>query len=219
MRAQDGAGLRPQRGPVVGQAGAVRRADLDQPRAGLGDHLGHPEAAADLDQLPARDDHLAAPAGQRRHGQQHRRGAVVDHQRRLGAGQLAQQPLDVVVARAALPAAQVQLEVRVARRRARDGRARLVGQRRAPEVGVHHHAGRVEHAPQRRPQPLARPRDEVHLVLRASQELGPALGQLGARHGRGEAVDGRKRAQAVAHAGIVERTRRGPAPAAGGPCV
>ena len=44
---------------VVGAAGAVGGADLDQPRARLRDHVGDAEAAADLDQLPARDDDLA----------------------------------------------------------------------------------------------------------------------------------------------------------------
>ena len=76
---------------VVGAPRAVGRADLDQPRARLRDHLRHAEAAADLDQLPARDDDLRARPGQRRRRQQHRAGAVVDRQRRLGAGQLAQQ--------------------------------------------------------------------------------------------------------------------------------
>jgi hypothetical protein len=37
--------------------------DLDQPRARLRDHVRHAEAAADLDQLPARhDDLLPGPA-------------------------------------------------------------------------------------------------------------------------------------------------------------
>ena len=86
---------------VVGQPRAVRRADLDQPRARLRDHVRHAEAAADLDELAARDDDLAPGPGQRRRRQQHRAGAVVDRERRLGAGQLAQQRLDVRVPRAA----------------------------------------------------------------------------------------------------------------------
>ena len=41
---------------VVGQARAVRRADLDEPRARLRDDVGHAEAAADLHELAAGDD-------------------------------------------------------------------------------------------------------------------------------------------------------------------
>ena len=59
VRAQDRAGALAERRRVVGQARAVGGADLDQPRAGLRDDLGDAEAAADLDQLAARDDDLA----------------------------------------------------------------------------------------------------------------------------------------------------------------
>ena len=74
---------------VVGGARPVRRADLDEPRAGAGEHVGDAEAVADLDQLAARDDHLAA-LGERGEREQHRAGVVVDDERRLGAGQPAQ---------------------------------------------------------------------------------------------------------------------------------
>ena len=74
---------------VVGGARAVRRADLDEPRAGAGEHVGDAEAVADLDQLAARDEHLAA-LGERGEREQHRAGVVVDDDRRLGAGQPAQ---------------------------------------------------------------------------------------------------------------------------------
>ena len=97
--------------------------------------------------------------------------AVVDRHRRLGAGQLAQQPLDVRVARAARAGRQVELEVRVALGRPRDRLARRRRQRRAAEVRVHDHAGRVEHAPQRGPLRRRGPRAaraaQVGLALRA----------------------------------------------------
>ena len=48
---------------VVGGARAVRRPDLDEPRARAREHVGDAEAVADLDQLAARDD---APRGPRR---------------------------------------------------------------------------------------------------------------------------------------------------------
>ena len=51
---------------VVGGARAVRRPDLDQPRAGAREHVGDAEAVADLDQLAARDEHLAALGRARR---------------------------------------------------------------------------------------------------------------------------------------------------------
>ena len=50
-------------------------------------------APADLHQLAAGDDHPAARPGQRRHRQQHRGGAVVDHQGVLGPGERDQQGL------------------------------------------------------------------------------------------------------------------------------
>ena len=82
VRAQDRAGALAQRRRVVAQPRAVGGPDLDQARAGLRDDLGDAKAAADLDELPARDDDLAARPGQRRGGEQHRGGAVVDRQRR-----------------------------------------------------------------------------------------------------------------------------------------
>ena len=60
-----------ERALVVAEPRPVGRPDLDQPRARLRDHLGDPEAAADLDQLAARDDDRPARAGQRGRGQQH----------------------------------------------------------------------------------------------------------------------------------------------------
>ena len=109
------AGVRPDRGRVVGEPRPVGRAHLDQPRARLRDHVGDPERPADLDELPARH-HQLAPAGERGGRQQHGAGAVVDDDRGLGAGQLAQQPLDVRLARPARARLEVVLEVRVAGR-------------------------------------------------------------------------------------------------------
>ena len=75
---------------VVLGARAVRRADLDEPCARAREHVGDAEAVADLDQLAARDDDLAAFA-ERREREQHRRGVVVDDERGFGAGQPPQQ--------------------------------------------------------------------------------------------------------------------------------
>jgi hypothetical protein len=106
-------GLRADRGLVVGGAGAVRGADLDQPGARAGEHLGDPEAVADLDQLAARDQHFPALRECREREQDGAR-VVVDHERCLGPRQPAQDRAEVVLARAAPALRQVVLEVRVA---------------------------------------------------------------------------------------------------------
>ena len=86
VHAQEQRGLGPQRALVVGGARPVRRPDLDEPRAGAREHVGDAKAVADLDQLAARDEHLAT-FGERGEREQHRAGVVVDDDRRLGAGQ------------------------------------------------------------------------------------------------------------------------------------
>ena len=197
MDAQDRGGLGPERRGVVGQSRAVRRADLHEPGSGLGDDVGDPERPADLDRLPARDDELAS-ARERRGGEQRRGRAVVHRERRLGAGQLAQQRLDVVLARPSRARLEVELEVGVAVGARGDRVARRRRERRAPEVRVHHDAGGVEHAPQRRAQPRPGAVDEVGVVVGAGQQLGAAVGQLGACDRGREAVDGRQRAQSLA---------------------
>ncbi len=73
MDAQDQRRAIVDRGGVVGRARAVGRADFAERRAGLAHHVGDAEAAADLDQFAAGDDHLAALRERREH-QQHRRG-------------------------------------------------------------------------------------------------------------------------------------------------
>ena len=134
---------------VVAQVRAVRRADLAQPRAASQHDVGDAELAADLDQLAARDDDLAA-VGQRLERQQHRGGVVVDDEGVLGAGQPAQQRLHVAVARAALLPGEVELEIGVGRARPPSSRSRASGLRSArPEVGVEHDALRVDDRAQR----------------------------------------------------------------------
>ena len=125
-------------------------ADLDEPRARAREHVGDAEAVADLDQLAARDEHLAA-LGERGEREQHGGGVVVDDERRLGAGQRAQERREVVLARAARARVEVVLEVRVAAADLDDAVERRLRERRAAEVRVDEHAGRVEHAPQRGP--------------------------------------------------------------------
>jgi hypothetical protein len=154
---------------VVGGAGPVRRPDLDEPRARAGEHVRDPEAVADLDQLAARDDHLAA-FRERGEREQQRGRVVVDDDRRLRSREPAQQRRQVVLARAARAGGEVVLEVRVAAR-GRDALERRRGERGAAEVRVHDDAGRVEHAPERRP-----PRRAERLVESRPQVAGVGAG-------------------------------------------
>ena len=189
---------------VVGQARAVRRADLDQPRAGLRDDLGDPEARRRSRSSWPRETTSSRPAGERGGREQHRGGAVVDRERRLGAGQLAQQRLDVVVARAALARRRGRARGSRSPRPPRATAARAVGgERRAAEVRVHDDAGRVEHAPQRRraAAPRARATRSASSSARAGEQLGAALGELGPGHRGRQPVDRRQRPQALARLG------------------
>ena len=57
---------------VVGEPGAIRRADIDESSARLAHDLRNAEASADLDRLAADDDHVA-PTPEGREHEQHRR--------------------------------------------------------------------------------------------------------------------------------------------------
>ena len=142
---------------VVGQAGAVGGADLDQLDAGRLQDLRDAEGAADLDQLAARD-HRPAPGGQCGQGEQQRGGVVVDHQRGLGAGHRPQQAVDPAVAIPAPAGLEVELEIAVGVEQRRQRPSDLRRQRRTAEVGVDQDAGGVEHPAQRSPQLAAEPR-------------------------------------------------------------
>ena len=161
-----------QRALVVREVRLVRRADLDHPGAGLGHDVGDAERAADLDELPAGDDRLAA-ARERRDAEHDGGGVVVDRHRGLGAGEPAQQRLDVDVAAAALPALDVVLERRVAARDLGDRGGGRLGEHAAAEVGVHDDAGGVDDAAQRRPRGERRAGDRV-----ARDRLGGGLERL-----------------------------------------
>ena len=65
---------------VVLEPRAVRRADLDEAGSRAREHLGNPEAVADLDELAARD-HDVAPFRERGNGEEDGGGVVVDDQR------------------------------------------------------------------------------------------------------------------------------------------
>ena len=113
--------------------------------------LRNAEAAADLHQLAARDDHLAVLAEAVQH-QQHGGGVVVDHQRGLGPAQATYKLFHQFVAAAAPAGAQVELQIAVAIGGHGHGLPRLFGQHGAAQIGMHHHARGVEHGPEPGPQ-------------------------------------------------------------------
>ncbi len=84
MHPQDHRRLGAERTLVVRHPRAVRRPDLDEPGTRAGEHIGDPEAVADLDQLAARDEHLAA-LGERGQSEHHGGSVVVHDERSLGA--------------------------------------------------------------------------------------------------------------------------------------
>jgi hypothetical protein len=149
VHAQEERSLRPDRALVVGGPGPVGRSDLDEPSARAGEDVRDPKPVADLDQLAARDEHVA-PFGERRQCQEDRGGVVVDDQRGVRARQPPQQCGDVILPRAARAGGQVVLEVRVATADLADPLERGVGERRPPEIRVHDDPGRVQRPQQRR---------------------------------------------------------------------
>ena len=193
--------------PVVGPAGAVGGPDLDQAGAGLGHHVGHPEPAADLDQLAPGHDDLPAP-GQGGQHQQHGGGVVVDHQGRLGAAGPGQQGAGVV---AAGPRRPVAGRTRGWSSGRTSDRQRRGAERRPAEVGVEHHAGGVDHRLEqgggRSPPPARRAgqdRSSAMAARAASTSSGwgsPTSGQLA-----GQAVERRgQRGEHLRHEGSAGR--------------
>ncbi len=114
------------------------------------------------------------PLGERRERQQHGRGAVVDHERRLGPREPAEGAGRVAVAVAALARREVVFQVRVAHRRVSHGGDRRRGQRGATQVGVDDDPGGVHHPPQRPAGKAGEPVEEPLLDL-----LGGGAGQAG----------------------------------------
>ena len=91
---------------IVSQVGLVGGAHFPEGTAALDHDLRNPEGTADLHQLsPGGNDFTALAQGTE--DQQHGGGVVVDHHGCLGAGDLADQGLDVVVAGATLALGQV----------------------------------------------------------------------------------------------------------------
>jgi hypothetical protein len=179
-----------ERGPVAESAlvvlnpRAVGRSDFHEARARAGEHVGDPEPVADLDELAARDEHIPA-LGQSGDCQEDRRGVVVDDERGLRTGQLAEQRSDVVLARPARAFVQVVFEVGVAGRRLAHALERLLGQRRATEVRVDDDTCRVEDAPQSRRRDHPGQRNRASAQIAGLAAVADRLAGLGERRASG----------------------------------
>ena len=110
--------------------------------------LRQPEAAADLDELTSRDDHLAARR-QGAQGQNRGTGVVVHDGRRLGARHLSQQPRHARGPPPPLTLLELELEVAVSPGHGGDGLDGFLRQRGPAQAGVEQDAGRVDHGPER----------------------------------------------------------------------
>ena len=130
-------------GLVIAEVGLVRGADLAHDGPARGHDVGHAEGAADLDELAPGDDDLLA-AGERVEDENGRGGVVIGYGRGLGAGELAEEPLDVAVAGNALARFEVEGERRVAEGDGGQGVAGRGGEDGAAEAGVHDDAGGVD---------------------------------------------------------------------------
>jgi len=152
---------------------SIQFGPLDELRARAPHDVRKPERAANLDELPARDQHLPAAREHTQH-QQHGGRIVVHDHRRFGAGQLTQQLLDYQVALATPAGLQIELQTHRRGQRLPDGTHGLLGQQRTAEIGVQHRAGEIEHRPQREA------RDRCQRCSHGSGD--EVLGQAGAAH-------------------------------------
>ena len=131
-------------GFIVTGVGAVGGADFVQLHPGAGHDVRDAKGAADFDQLAPGNDAFLARA-EAVEGEQHGGGIVVDHGHRFRAGQLADQAFDQIVAVATLATVQVKLQIQRITRGHLHRVYGFFGQQGAPQVGVQHRAGEVEH--------------------------------------------------------------------------
>ena len=143
MHLEDEASLRSDCVRIVLRMRAVGGADLHKLGAGAGHDIRHAEGAADLDQLAARDNRLAAKR-ERVEDEKHGRRIVIDDGRVFGSGQFANERAQMVVALAALALLDIEFKGdRLAHGRV-DSLDRFLRQKRAAEIGVQNGSGEVE---------------------------------------------------------------------------
>ena len=189
--------------PVVADPRAVRGSHLDELGARGTHDVGDPELAPDLDQLSARDQDLPA-LGEGRECQHEGRRAIVHDKRVLGAGEGDQQFLGARPSPAALAGLALDLEVGVGGGGPGCGARRVRGQRRAPEVRMQDHPGRVDHG--------GEAGGDAGGPLTGAGEDVVGGGRFGAgRRGSGRARLAERDSQAALQEGPAERCRRAPA--------
>ena len=180
MDPQDGGRLGADRALVVREARLVRRPDLTQPGTGDFEDLREPETAADLHELAARHDDLAA-GGHRPQGQDRRAGIVVHDRGGLGADQLPQDAGDRRRPPPAQAVVEVEFQVAITGGDFRDRGDRLGSERGPAEPGVEEHTGRVDHGTEEGPftvEDLSSSMDDAPQIGRERFSLSEPLAEL-----------------------------------------
>ena len=143
----DRAGARREGASVIVGVRAIGGADLDEGGAARRHDVGDAEVPTDLDEFSAAHDRLAS-RGEGLQGEHEGGGAVVHDERVLGAGEFGEQRGAVYMAAAARAERDVVLQCRCGARHLGHGLERGRGERRATQIGVQHHAGRVDRCAQ-----------------------------------------------------------------------
>jgi hypothetical protein len=99
----------------------------------------------------------------------------------------------MILAGAPRTAGEVELEIRIARGRARDRFARALRKRGPTKIRVNEDARRVQDASQRRLKPIPRPRDQVDVFARSGEQLSATREQLGTGDHPRQSIDRRER--------------------------
>jgi hypothetical protein len=136
----------PQRAPVVVQARAVRRADLDERVLARSITSGMRNEPPISTSSPREEDRRPARAEGVQDQEAPPPALLLTAIAGLGAGQACEQRADAIVALVALAARALDLERAVALRRTSASRRAVRVDARAPEPGVQHDAGRVDDA-------------------------------------------------------------------------
>ena len=148
MHAQQNARLFVDCVSVVRQMRAIGCPDFAKDRAALLHNLRDSKAVPDFNQLSARNDHFAAPC-QRRKRHQHPRRAIVDDNGGFRPRESRQQFGCMHIPLPPRTRFQIVFQVRILRRRAPEFVHGCFRQRRAAQIRVQNHSGRVNDRLQR----------------------------------------------------------------------